>query len=194
MGNGVKRLNIGCGFDIQPGWINLDMHPREGVHVVHDMAVMPMPFEDEEFDFIKAWHILEHLDSDHFIAAMKELHRILKPGGVLSIKVPEASCAAAIADPTHKMQFVPASFTHWGKHNMGPVTADIPEGLFHVEIIESIPQNRGPYDRGVPGSYFTEITAELIKPDPEREREIALRRAEILAIAAERGDEHVRPV
>jgi len=187
----IKRLNIGCGGDIQPGWVHLDMHPRPGVDVVHDIAITPWPFSDEEFDFVKASHVLEHLDNDHFIAAMRELHRILKPGGVLSIRVPEASCAAAIADPTHKMQFVPASFTHWGKHDMGPETAAGISGLFNVEIIESLPQNRGQYDRGVPGSYFTEIIAELVKPDPEREREIALRRAELLAQGPEHGGAHV---
>lgn len=189
----VKRLNIGCGMDIKPGWVNLDLHQRPGVDVVWNIADTPLPFADEEFDFIKAWHVLEHVYHDQYIAAMLELHRILKKGGVLSIRVPEAHCAAAIADPTHKMQFVPASFLHFGQDNLGAYTAPT-QGLFQLEICESISHSRGAIDRGMPGSYFTEVVAEYVKPDPEHDRQVEERRRRLLAEAETRGEENVRAV
>jgi SAM-dependent methyltransferase len=41
---------------------------------------------DETYDFIVCSHVLEHIDED--IKAMKELYRILKPGGIAFIQVP----------------------------------------------------------------------------------------------------------
>lgn len=182
-------------MDIRPGWINLDLHQREGVDVVWDLADCnrPLPFADEEFDFIKAWHVLEHLYHEQYIHCMLELHRILKKGGVLSIKVPEANCAAAIADPTHKMLFVPASFLHFSQANLGAYTAPT-QGLFQLEICESVAQNRGAVDRGKPGSYFTEITVEYVKPDPEWERQVEARKQQLLEQARTQGEENVRAI
>ena len=45
-----------------------------------------LPFADQSFDSILLTEVLEHLPDDR--AALRELHRILKPGGVLSISVP----------------------------------------------------------------------------------------------------------
>ncbi|NLA24823.1 MAG: methyltransferase domain-containing protein, partial [Bacteroidales bacterium] len=48
--------------------------------------VMDIPLEDNSFDVIFCNHVLEHVDND--ITAMKELHRILKPGGWAVMQVP----------------------------------------------------------------------------------------------------------
>lgn len=85
----MKRLNLGCGIDYKAGYINVDFHSHVNIDVQHDLNKIPFPFADEEFDFIYASHILEHLDKPFVI--MTELHRILKPGGKLQIKVPHFS-------------------------------------------------------------------------------------------------------
>jgi len=45
-----------------------------------------LPFEDGSFDRIIASEVMEHIPDDE--AAMRELHRILKPGGVVAVTVP----------------------------------------------------------------------------------------------------------
>lgn len=85
----MKKLNLGCGIDYKTGYVNVDFHSHVNIDVQHDLNSIPFPFMNEEFDFIYASHILEHLDKPFVI--MTELHRILKPGGRLHIKVPHFS-------------------------------------------------------------------------------------------------------
>ena len=80
-----KKLNLGCGEDIKAGWVNLDFIKLPGVDVVHDIEKPPFPFKDEEFDEILAQDTMEHIWN--MIPVMKDLYRILKPGGKLTIRV-----------------------------------------------------------------------------------------------------------
>lgn len=98
----MKKLNLGCGKDIKPGWINLDSASISGVDVVHDIEKLPLPFKDNEFDEILAQDILEHVE---YIPVLKDLHRILKPGGKLAMRVPHFTSRNNFTDPTHKKLF-----------------------------------------------------------------------------------------
>ena len=46
-----------------------------------------LPFNDDEFDIILCNHVLEHIPND--IKAMHELYRVLKPGGMAIIQIPQ---------------------------------------------------------------------------------------------------------
>lgn len=46
-----------------------------------------LPFEDNSFDFILCNHVLEHIPDDQ--KAMKELYRILEPGGTAILQIPQ---------------------------------------------------------------------------------------------------------
>lgn len=48
--------------------------------------LMDAGFADAEFDFVRANHSFEHIPNPHEV--LKEIHRILKPGGTLFIGVP----------------------------------------------------------------------------------------------------------
>jgi len=104
----MPRLNFGCGKNIKKGYINADITPFDGVDEVFDFNVFPYPFSDNEFDEILADNILEHLDD--IPAVMKELHRIVKPGGEVRIIVPYYNCYGACNDVTHKQYFSHLSF------------------------------------------------------------------------------------
>ncbi|GII61879.1 methyltransferase [Sphaerisporangium krabiense] len=47
---------------------------------------LAMPFPDASFDRVIAAEVLEHIPDD--MAAMREIHRVLKPGGVAAVTVP----------------------------------------------------------------------------------------------------------
>lgn len=93
------KLNLGCGERKKSGYINIDWKSELNPEVVHDLNAVPYPFADNFADLIEADHILEHLDRPFFI--MRELHRILKPGGSLKIKVPHFSRGFAHAEHIH---------------------------------------------------------------------------------------------
>lgn len=98
----MHKLNLGCGTDIKEGWVNLDIADLAGVDVVHDVNLLPLPFDDEAFDHILAQDILEHLE---YIPLLRDLHRILKPGGSLHVRVPHFTSRYNFNDPTHKKLF-----------------------------------------------------------------------------------------
>ncbi|HUT37396.1 MAG TPA: methyltransferase domain-containing protein [Planctomycetota bacterium] len=107
----ARRLNLGCGRDIQEGYVNLDCVPLPGVSVVHDLNQFPYPFQDSSFDEILAQDILEHLHDT--IRVMEELWRILVPGGILRIRVPDARSAYFLHDPTHVSRFTERTFDYF---------------------------------------------------------------------------------
>lgn len=98
----MKRLNLGCGKDIKEGWVNLDSSKIPGVDIVHDIEKLPLPFNDVEFDEILCQDVLEHTE---YIPVLKDLHRILKSSGKLSIRVPHFTSKNNFIDPTHKKRF-----------------------------------------------------------------------------------------
>jgi SAM-dependent methyltransferase len=91
--------------------VNLDVTTETGPDVVHDLNRVPWPFPDGQFAVVHAYDILEHLDD--VVAAVGEIHRVLKPGGVAHVTVPHFSCANAFTDPTHRHYFGAASFDYF---------------------------------------------------------------------------------
>lgn len=103
----MNKLNLGCGTDIRPGYVNLDSAKLPGVDVVHNIEKLPLPFKKEEFDETLCYDILEHVD---YIPVLKELHRILTPGGKLVIRVPHFTSRNNYVDPTHMRRFSVRTF------------------------------------------------------------------------------------
>lgn len=100
-----RVLNVGCGNRIVAGAVNLDrVKHRPEVDVVHDLNVLPWPFDDNSFDKIVALAVLEHLDVD-LVASLDECHRILVPHGTLVVKLPLQDGGNAYDDPTHRWFF-----------------------------------------------------------------------------------------
>ena len=108
------QLNIGCGYDIRNNWINLDKIALPGVTVVHDIETIPWPFDDSQFQNILCLNVLEHAAC---IPAMKEIHRILKPGGYVHVTVPHFSSWRNFIDPTHKHMFSVRTFEYFIKNS-----------------------------------------------------------------------------
>jgi len=63
------------------------------------LDITRLPLRDESFDAILCSHVLEHVEDDG--AAMRELHRVLAPGGWLIVMVPlDTARAHTYEDPS----------------------------------------------------------------------------------------------
>ncbi|WP_454021044.1 class I SAM-dependent methyltransferase [Azospirillum sp. Marseille-Q6669] len=81
-------LNVGCGGHFDPRWVNMDVAAHDYGVLIHDAAT-GLPFPDQRFDGVYHSHVLEHLDRDEAPGFLRECYRVLKPGGVLRVVVPD---------------------------------------------------------------------------------------------------------
>ncbi|MDJ0896029.1 MAG: methyltransferase domain-containing protein [Alphaproteobacteria bacterium] len=95
----AHRLHIG-GKQAKEGWRILNIQQGEGVDFIGDVADLSQ-FEDLGFDEVYASHVMEHLGyREELPAAFQGIHRILKPGGVFRMSVPdlEILCGLFVRD------------------------------------------------------------------------------------------------
>lgn len=81
----MTRVNLGCGRRPLDGFINVDRNDGAGVDIVAD-AEKDLLFADNSVDLVHCDHFLEH--PVDFESVMREIWRILKPGGRLEASVP----------------------------------------------------------------------------------------------------------
>jgi len=84
---GNLRLIFGCGATRYPGWTGIDCFRHPSVDLLLDLR-RPLPFHDATVDYCYSEHFLEHLHPPEALAHLREVHRILKPGGIYRIVVP----------------------------------------------------------------------------------------------------------
>lgn len=99
----MEILDIGCGPNKTPNATGIDIHPYDGVDVVHDIQSYPWPLKNNTFDKIVCSHVIEHIDDT--VAFMREIHRIAKPNAQVTIITPHFSSSNSWVDPTHKKHF-----------------------------------------------------------------------------------------
>lgn len=154
----MKILVVGCGLRPKSNtstdtYVNLDKYPLPGVQAVFDLEdwnwgcdtrlLEALRVEVPEcFDKIEAEDVLEHVDDP--IRVVQRLGWLLKPGGVLWIRGPDARYPEIVwADLTHKRAFTNRTFdgfdpdTYDGKHY----------GHYHGEIkfkvVSRVEKNKG---------------------------------------------------
>lgn len=84
----MQRLNWGCGPTARYGWINADIDPWPGVQIVGDV-LKGLPLAENSIDYIVSIHVLPEIAYNNLDATLRELHRVLKPGGVLRLSLPD---------------------------------------------------------------------------------------------------------
>jgi predicted SAM-dependent methyltransferase len=85
---GVRRLNWGCGEHPEAGWLNSDIKNIPGIDIVADVR-SGLPLETDSIDYIVSIHALPELPYPDLVPALTELRRVLKPGGVLRLALPD---------------------------------------------------------------------------------------------------------
>jgi SAM-dependent methyltransferase len=82
------RLNLGCGHTLHPDWLNVDIVPtRKGV--LRCDLTRTLPFPSASFEAVYCSHVLEHLRPEHVPGLMSEISRVLRPGGIVRLVVPD---------------------------------------------------------------------------------------------------------
>ncbi len=171
------KLNLGCGSQHLPGWINVDKFAAAEPDQVADLERLPWPFADDCAQEVLLRHVLEHLgrDTDAFLGILRELYRVCAPGAAVRIVVPHPRHQDFLQDPTHVRPIVPEMFLH-----------------------TSLAVNREWQQRGLPGTPLAmylgidfAIASVSLQLDPHWRRWLdadPARRAEIDQIARERNN------
>jgi predicted SAM-dependent methyltransferase len=81
-------VNVGCGATIHPDWINIDLASRHPAVRLHDLRT-GLPFADGAVDVCYSSHVLEHLTPNQAGFFVREQFRVLKPGGIIRVVVPD---------------------------------------------------------------------------------------------------------
>jgi predicted SAM-dependent methyltransferase len=81
-------LNLGCGDRYHKDWINLDMGKKRFGIISHNL-ISGIPFPENMFDVVYHSHVLEHFSKSDGKKLIEECYRILKPGGIIRIAVPD---------------------------------------------------------------------------------------------------------
>jgi SAM-dependent methyltransferase len=117
----TRHLDLGCGpvprnpYQ-QDELFGVDIEPTENSSQITirqaNLTLQPIPFPDHYFDSLSAFDFLEHVPRVlptpdglstrfPFIELMNEIHRVLRPGGILYALTPCYPAYEAFQDPTH---------------------------------------------------------------------------------------------
>ena len=101
----IRRLNWGCG-DVTPSdWINSDIESGPSIDISADI-LEGLPLDDGSIDYISSQHALPALMVWNQLDALSELRRVLKPGGVLRLCLPDLDLAIAAYQSGRQDYFV----------------------------------------------------------------------------------------
>lgn len=84
----IRRLNWGCSGDVRTGWINSDIKQARGVNLPADIRV-GLALRSECLDYAVSVHALQEIPLDQQVPVLRELRRVLRPGGVLRLVLPD---------------------------------------------------------------------------------------------------------
>jgi predicted SAM-dependent methyltransferase len=130
----MLKLDIGCGASKKEGFIGIDILPLKGVDIVHDLNLLPYPFEDNTVDEIWMDQVLEHLLNP--LEVVNELYRISKNGTRITIGVPYFRSFYATIDPTHRNFFGTNWFNYFDPNHMLCQKYQYSKSRFKVNKIE----------------------------------------------------------
>lgn len=88
------KLHLGCGKIHIPGWVHVDLVAYPHVDLVCPLTAIPLG--DNVAEVIYACHVLEHFGRDATQTVLREWFRLLCPGGILRLSVPDFAAIAQV--------------------------------------------------------------------------------------------------
>lgn len=107
--NGLKKVELGGRFAANQGLETVDLKDAD---IISDLNET-WPFDDNSVGLVRAIDVFEHLKDP--LHTMKELYRVLAPGGWALIQVPSTDGRGAFQDPSHKSFWNENSFFYYTK-------------------------------------------------------------------------------
>lgn len=105
-------IELGCGpYKKNKSSISIDIYKDDNIDIVHDLNNGLDFIPDNSVDYISSRHLLEHIEQIDFL--IKEIYRILKPGGKHIVIVPHFSNPFYYSDITHKNFFGLYTFDYY---------------------------------------------------------------------------------
>lgn len=86
----ARFANLGCGgtYVDSRDWLNLDFHSNTPAVIATNLS-KPLPIPDNSLEVVYSSHFLEHVPLSEVPALLGEIYRVLKPGGVVRLVVPD---------------------------------------------------------------------------------------------------------
>jgi predicted SAM-dependent methyltransferase len=82
------RIHLGCDKRFIPGFVHIDLADYPHIDHRHDIRTLPM-IADNSAELIYVCHALEYFDRIEVLEVLREWRRVLRPGGVLRVAVPD---------------------------------------------------------------------------------------------------------
>jgi predicted SAM-dependent methyltransferase len=94
----VRKLHLGAGENLLPGWLNTDLHDYGRRDLVYLDVRKRFPLPDESFDLVFSEHMLEHLTYAEGQHCLRECLRVLRSDGRVRIATPSLERLARLYD------------------------------------------------------------------------------------------------
>ena len=99
------KLHLGCGKRYIPGFIHIDARKLPHVDYVASADKLDM-FKDNSVDLIYNCCLLEHFKRYETENVLREWYRVLKPGGILRISVPDFEKLIKVYKKYHDLKLI----------------------------------------------------------------------------------------
>lgn len=93
--NLLNCLNLGCGKRLHSDWVNVDYTATTENVISHDLS-RGIPFPENSFDVVYHSHLLEHFPRSAASVFVQACWKVLKPGGILRVVVPNLEQIAKV--------------------------------------------------------------------------------------------------
>jgi predicted SAM-dependent methyltransferase len=113
----TRKLHLGAGENVLPGWLNTDVSGWRPADVVYLDARRPFPLPDASFDAVFSEHMLEHLTYADGQVCLGECLRVLRPGGRIRIATPALDRLARLYD--EELTDVQRRYVRWAVDTLG---------------------------------------------------------------------------
>ncbi len=98
LSNLTRKLHLGAGGNLLPGWLNTDIAPVSSAVLALDLT-RPFPFEADSFDYIAGEHVIEHMPLADGLRMLRECFRVLRTGGKIRLSTPDVRRLLALYTP-----------------------------------------------------------------------------------------------